>query len=186
MSVRIKRKMEGAIKPFDQKLHDELDKKGRDAFCQYLNNIHIPNKKTIHNNVERGIDLLTLDSDDKVMCAWEIEVKKEKSWNNQEVFPHERVHCLTRKDYQWRKDQEFYDLIPYNVSPDCSVYYIILNYHCTKAVLLRPNLILRYRPVYVQNELGKNEFFRRIPVEKVLHLDLTTGIISKVSMGEMV
>ena len=86
----------------------------------------------------------------------------------------------------FRSDKEFYDLIPYNVSPDCSVSYIILNYHCTKAVLLRPNLILRYRPVYVQNELGKNEFFRRIPVEKVLHLDLTTGIISKVSIGEMV
>ena len=71
------RKMTGVIKQFDAVNHTINDKKGRNTFSKFLNSLHKNGNKTVDNPNPYGIDLLTLNSDNVVIKAWEIEVREQ-------------------------------------------------------------------------------------------------------------
>jgi hypothetical protein len=92
------RNMTGVIKQFDADNYTVNDKKGRDAFRKFLNSLHKNGNKTTDNSNPYGIDLITLNNNNIVVKAWEIEVR-EQNWKGDIPFPFSEINCIERKEY---------------------------------------------------------------------------------------
>jgi hypothetical protein len=166
------RNMMGTIRKFDKENHKKNDKKGKDAFMNFINPQHKNGNRTINNPNEYGIDLLTLNKDDLVIMAWEIELR-EYNWRGDVPFPHKEINCLERKEYMWRREKEFYDKIPFSVDPACKLFYVQLNDICSRAVIIPSTVILKYNLQLCKNSI--NEYIRPVPIEKTLRIRLSIG-----------
>ena len=161
--------MHGVIKPFDALDYSRNDQKGRNCFRDFLNTIHQNDKRTIDNPNKYGIDLLTIDTNNVVIRAWEIEIR-EQNWKGDISFPFSEINCIERKEYLWRKDKEFYDKIPFSVDKSCETVYVQLNDICTKAVLIPGSLILKYKLKPWKNRKCSGEYVRQVPIEKTIQI----------------
>jgi hypothetical protein len=165
------RKMTGVIKQFDAVNHTINDKKGRNAFSKFLNLLHKNGNKTVDNPNPYGIDLLTLNSENVVIKAWEIEVR-EQNWKGDIPFPFSEINCIERKEYMWRREKEFYDKIPFSVDKACEVLYVQLNDICTRAVIIPSTTILKYRLKPWANRKCSGEYVRQVPIDKTIKVRL--------------
>lgn len=163
-------KMQGTLKQFDASEHAIYDIAGKTAMLAYLNS-KIQKYKTIENPNKYGIDLLTLDENNKVHFCWELEVRH-GNWKEDTAFPFKEINCIERKDYQWRHDQEFYDKIPFQVSNNCIAYYVQLNKQCNRAVIIRDSIILQHELKPWANRKADNEYVRQVPVTSATEIDL--------------
>lgn len=164
------RKMQGNLKSFDSAEHAEYDVKGKQAMLTYLNNKL--KFKTIENSNRYGIDLLTVNEYNKVMFAWEIEVRH-GNWQGDKPFPFREINCIERKDYQWRHDEEFFKNIPHSVQNNVVVYYVQLNKECNRAVIIRDSVILDHKLKPWANRKAIGEYVRQVPIEKTTQVRLT-------------
>jgi hypothetical protein len=160
------RNMTGTIKPFDAQLHAVTDKKGKLAFLSWLSN-HAT--KNIENPDQYGIDILSLDNKNRVVHAWEIEVRV-KNWMYDRPFPYKTINCLERKEYLWRKGPEFKAKIPFEIHDECKVSYVQLNKDCTRAVIVPGVVILDYPKVRTTNRFNTVEYVRQVPAVKAAHI----------------
>jgi hypothetical protein len=162
--------MHGALKQFDASEHAVYDTAGKTAMLAYLNH-KLTKYRTIENPNKYGIDLLTLDANDKVQYCWELEVRH-GNWKDDTKFPYKEINCIERKDYQWRHDQEFYDKIPFAVSNQCIAYYVQLNKQCNRAVIIRDSIILTFPLKSWANRKAENEYVRQVPITSTTEIDL--------------
>lgn len=166
-----KRKMLGSFKSFDFSEHKNFDKKGKDAFINYLNKTKKDEQKHIENPNKYGIDILSLNSNNEVIFCWEIEVRH-GNWKGDIDFPFKEINCLERKDHQWKRSPEFIKNIPYKMAKDYDVWYVQMNDICTKAVLINSIIILDYPLKQWSNRKIEGEFVRQVPIEKTKQLKL--------------
>jgi hypothetical protein len=172
MNVNEQRKMLGSIKSFDRSEHQLYDNKGKEAMLKFLNHkFKNHNLKTIENPNEYGIDLLTLDTSDKVVHCWEIEVRH-GNWQGDVSFPFREINCIERKDYQWRKEPEFIKKIPFVLSDNFKVSYVQLNRECTRVVIIDSDTILKYPLKPWANRKATNEYVRQVPISETLQVKI--------------
>lgn len=168
----VSRDMRGGIKRFDKNLHALTDKKGKTAFLSYLDTIYLASgHRNIENPNRYGIDVLTLNSDDQVVNAWEIEVRL-CNWVGDLPFRYSSMNCLERKEYMWRKTKEFVDKIPFKVHNDCKVTYVQLNNLCNRAAMVDGDVILEYPRVRTVNKFRTEEYVRKVPINRVTQIKL--------------
>ena len=117
MKIEQKRNMMGELKSFDTLEHSVYDSKGKEAMLNFLNHTLESSLKSIENPNNYGIDLLTLNDQDKVAYCWEIEVRH-GNWQGDRPFPFREINCIERKDYQWRREPEFLKKIPYQMADE--------------------------------------------------------------------
>ena len=172
MTVEAQRKMMGSLKAFDKNDHDEYDSKGKLAMMDFLNRKLGANCTTIENPNKYGIDLLTLNQKGEVIHCWEIEVRY-GNWKGDVKFPFSDINCIERKDYQWRKDQELYDKIPYRVLDAATVAYVQLNNECTRAVIIDSKDILKQPLKPWANRKSSNEYVRQVPISETLQVKIS-------------
>ena len=173
MLITASRNMKGSLKPFNSKNYSINDSKGKTAFRNFLNSLHKNGNRTIDNPNQYGIDLLTLNPSGVVVKAWEIEVR-ENNWTGNRTFPHELVNCIERKEYLWRREQEFYDKIPLEVDKACEVLYVQLNDLCTRAVIIPGSIVLKCRLKPWDNSYCSGEYVRQVPLSKTIQVNLVT------------
>ena len=173
MNVEHRRSMVGSLKSFDKTDHSLYDNKGKQAMMEFLN--RKLNFKTVENPNEYGIDLLTLNEFGKVIYCWEIEVRH-GNWQGDIDFPFREINCIERKDYQWRKDKELFDKIPFDTVLDLKVSYVQLNKECTRAVIIDGDTILNYPLKSWPNRKGTNEYVRQVPISKTVQVRLAKKI----------
>jgi len=173
MSMSEQRNMMGSIKSFDKSEHKIYDNKGKEAMLKFLNyKFKSKNVKTIENSNKFGIDLLTLDENDKVVHCWEIEVRH-GNWQGDIAFPFREINCIERKDYQWRKEPEFIKNIPFEMSDNFNVSYVQLNKECTRAVIIDSSTILKYPLKPWANRKATNEYVRQVPISETLQVKIS-------------
>lgn len=169
-STEISRGMSGALKDFDRAEHNIYDTKGKNALISVLNK-----KDSQHKNIENpntlGIDVLTLNEEGKVVRCWEIEVRH-GNWQGDVPFPFREINCIERKDYQWRRDQEFLDKIPYEMADSFKVYYVQMNKECTRAVIIDGDIILNYTLKPWRNRKADGEYVRQVPISETKQIKL--------------
>lgn len=166
------RQMLGTIKKFDSKEHSVYDSKGKTAMMNFLNRkLAEYNLKTIENPNQYGIDLLTVNSNNKVVHCWEIEVRY-GNWRGDVPFPFSEINCIERKDYQWRRDEEFVKKIPYEMLDKYKVSYVQLNAECTRAVIIDGDIILEYPLKQWANRKSDGEYVRQVPIKKTVQVRL--------------
>ena len=170
MSVESERRMKGSLKKFDSGEHNVYDVKGKDAMMAYLNR-RFPKYKTIENPNKHGIDLLTLNDDERVVACWEIEVRY-GNWSGDIKFPFSEINCIERKDYQWRKEFSFTEKIPFKLAVGYEVTYVQLNKECTRAVLIKSTTILKYPLKPWANRKADNEYVRQVPIGETVQLKI--------------
>lgn len=167
MSVSKNREMQGSIKKFNKEEHSLFDDKAKQAWLKYLNNYKFANTKikTIENPNIHGIDLISLNENNQVIFAWELEVRA-GNWKGDIEFPFSSINCIERKDYQWKKAPEFVDKIkPYELAKDCTVYYVQFNDLCSRAVVIEGSVILEQKLIPWSNRYVQNgEYVRQVPV----------------------
>ena len=156
--------MLGQIKTFDQAEHDVYDKLGKAAVLKFLQSNLPSNLTSIENTNKYGIDLLSLNENNEVRYCWEVEVRY-GNWQYDTDFPYRDINCIERKDYQWRKDTEFVNKIPYKLADNCVVYYVQLNKLCTRAVFIKDEVILSYPLIPWANRKASNEYVRQVPID---------------------
>lgn len=177
-NVQQLRKMTGTLKSFDNDEHFVYDEQGKNAILHFLNNkLKKYNLQTIENTNQYGIDLLTFNSLNKVIHCWEIEVRY-GNWQGDIPFPFKEINCIERKDYQWRKEQEFIDKIPFPLSSDFKVTYVQLNKECTRAVLIDSDIILKYPLKQWNNRKATGEYVRQVPISETIQIKLKTPNVS--------
>jgi hypothetical protein len=169
-----KRSMRGNIKPFSNHMHAVTDNQGKNALLSYLKRNKI-GFRNVSNDNRHGIDVLTLNNNDEVVMAWEVEVRN-GAWKNDYNFPFRTINCIERKEYMWRKDEEFTNKIPYKVADNCSVYYVQMNKNCKRAVILDSKTILEYPLVRSFNKYAEQhnivEYVRQVPSKEAVHVIL--------------
>jgi len=168
ISVETSRNMVGTLKTFDKAEHSQYDNKGKDALMKYLNS---QGETTIKNPNQYGIDLLTVEND-VVKGCWEVEVRH-GNWRGDVPFPFNKINCIERKDYLWRKDQELFDKIPFAVDSEAKIYYVQLNNECNRAVIIDGDTVLQYPLVSWDNRKTAGEYVRQVPISKCLQVKLT-------------
>lgn len=172
MNVQQSRNMVGVIKKFDCVDHKNYDNKGKEALIKYLNvKFDFDGYSTIENSDRHGIDVLTLNNDKKVIACWEVEVRY-GNWPNDSVFPFDKINCIERKDYLWRKDEELLNKIPHPVHPGLKVYYVQLNKLCTRGVIIDGEDILKYPLKPWTNRKAEGEYVRQVPILCCKEIDL--------------
>lgn len=174
MALSQKRGMIGVIKEFDRVDHDRNDNRGKQAVLRFLNSTQAEHGvRTIENPNEYGIDLLTLNDKNEVVGCWEVEVRS-GNWRGDVLFPFSTINCIERKDYQWRKDEEFQQKIPskFRVTPECEVFYVQLNDECTRATIINGKTILQYPLVPWKNRKAEGEYVRQVPIKETLQVKL--------------
>jgi len=172
MTVENKRKMIGALKPFDETDYGTYDSFGKKSMMTFLNRkLEKFNLRTIENPNNYGIDLLTMNVHDKVVHCWEIEVRH-GNWKGDIDFPFREINCIERKDYQWRKEQEFLNKIPFDIKDNFKVTYVQLNKECTRAVLIDSEMILQYPLKQWANRKYQGEYVRQVPISKTVQLKI--------------
>lgn len=172
MNIENKRNMVGTLKKFDREDHGVYDSKGKDAMLKFLNGKLSKMKlRTVENPNEYGIDLLTLNESDEVIHCWEIEVRH-GNWQGDIEFPFREINCIERKDYQWRKEEEFLRKIPFKLSKDFKVSYVQLNKECTRAVMIDSDTILKYPLKQWNNRKATGEYVRQVPIKETVQVRL--------------
>ena len=169
-SIESSRGMSGALKSFDKSEHNVYDAKGKNAMISVLNK-HYPQYKNIQNPNTFGIDVLTLNNTGKVVGCWEVEVRH-GNWQGDVPFPFREINCIERKDYQWRRNQEFLDKIPYEMADKYKVYYVQMNKECTRAVIIDGDIILNYPLKNWKNRKADGECVRQVPISKTIQIKL--------------
>jgi len=168
------RSMRGNIKPFSNHMHSVTDNQGKNALLSYLKRNKI-GFRNVSNPNKHGIDVLTLNNKDEVVSAWEVEVRN-GAWKFDSNFPFPTINCIERKEYMWRKEEEFSNKIPYKIADNCNVYYVQMNKNCTRAVILDNKTILEYPLVRSFNKYAKEhnitEYVRQIPSKEAEHIIL--------------
>jgi hypothetical protein len=168
MSVVKSRGMVGTLKKFDADDHGKYDQVGRDAMKKFLNRVLKENDlKTIDNPNIHGIDLLSLNSKNEVVCCWEIEVRH-GNWQGDIEFPFRDINCIERKDYQWRREKEFISKIPFTLAEQYFVYYVQLNRECNRAVVIDSRTILKYPLKPWSNRKAEGEYVRQVPISETI------------------
>jgi hypothetical protein len=170
-SIESSRGMAGSLKSFDKTEHNIYDTKGKNAMISVLNK-HYPQYKNIQNPDTYGIDVLTLNNKGKVVGCWEVEVRH-GNWQGDVKFPFREINCIERKDYQWRRDQEFLDKIPYDMADKYKVYYVQMNKECTRAVIIDGDIILNYPLKSWKNRKADGECVRQVPISKTIQIKLS-------------
>ena len=170
MSVEQNRGMMGSLKPFERNEHNTYDSKGKDALIKFLSE-KLPKFKTIENPNQYGIDLLTLNEYNKVIHCWEVEVRH-GNWQGDIPFPFREINCIERKDYQWKRAQEFLDKIPFDMAEKYEVSYVQLNRECTRAVIIDSSVILKYDLKQWANRKYSNEYVRQVPISETVQVRL--------------
>ena len=165
-----KRNMYGTLKSFDKAEHSKYDDLGKIAMIEFLHK-RLPNLKTVENPNRFGIDLLTFNTLDKVAHAWEIEVRH-GNWQGDISFPFNEINCIERKDYQWRKDEELFQKIPFGVSSNLKVYYVQLNKECNRAVIIEGDTILEFPLKPWANRKAEGEYVRQVPISLTIQVKL--------------
>jgi hypothetical protein len=168
VSVEEQRGMKGALKSFDRQEHMIYDDKGKDAVIRYVDRI-LDGKglTTIENPNAYGIDVLTLNSKEEVVAAWEVEVRH-GNWKGDVKFPFRDINCIERKDHQWKREKTFTDKIPYTLAKNCKVYYVQLNKECTRLVVIDADKILKYPLKAWSNRKASGEYVRQVPISETL------------------
>ena len=128
--------------------------------------------KSIENPNQYGIDLLTLNEYDMVVCCWEIEVRH-GNWYGDVKFPFSEINCIERKDYQWRKDFSFIDKIPFKLANNFKVSYVQMNRECNRVVLIDSETILKYPLKPWANRKANNEYVRQVPIDKTVQIRIS-------------
>lgn len=170
-STEISRGMSGSLKSFDKAEHNIYDTKGKNAMISVLNK-NYSQYKNIENPNTLGIDVLTLNKGGKVVGCWEVEVRH-GNWQGDVPFPFREINCIERKDYQWRRDQEFLDKIPYEMADKYKVYYVQMNKECTRAVIIDGDIILNYPLKSWRNRKADGEYVRQVPISKTIQIKLS-------------
>lgn len=168
--VQVSRGMSGALKDFDKSENVIYDTKGKDAMISILNK-HYPQYQNIENPNTLGIDVLSLNKDGKVVGCWEIEVRH-GNWQKDVPFPFDMINCIERKDYQWRRDQEFLDKIPYEMADKYKVYYVQMNKECTRAVIINGDDVLKHPLKPWRNRKADGEYVRQVPTSKAIQIKI--------------
>jgi hypothetical protein len=172
MNVEQQRKMVGALKKFDSSDHRNYDSKGKEAMIKFLNRKLVNFElKTIENTNTYGIDLLTINKNNKVVHCWEIEVRH-GNWQGDIAFPFREINCIERKDYQWRKETEFVNKIPFDLANNYKVTYVQLNKDCTRAVFIDSDTILKYPLKQWANRKADGEYVRQIPISETVQVKI--------------
>ena len=171
MSIEQKRNMMGELKSFDTAEHSVYDSKGKEAMLNFLNHTLESALKSVENPNNYGIDLLTLNEENKVVYCWEIEVRH-GNWQGDKPFPYREINCIERKDYQWRREPEFLKKIPYKMADEYKVCYVQLNKECTRAVIIEGDEILKYPLKQWANRKANNEYVRQVPIENTVQIVL--------------
>lgn len=176
MNIEQQRKMMGALKSFDRSDHSTYDNKGKEAMMAFLNKkLSKFNLRTIENPNQYGIDLLTLNALDKVVHCWEIEVRH-GNWQGDIAFPFNEINCIERKDYQWRREQEFIDKIPFKLAAEYKISYVQLNKECTRAVMIDSDTILKYPLKQWSNRKAEGEYVRQVPIKETVQVKLRSDL----------
>jgi hypothetical protein len=168
--VQIERGMRGNHKDYDPDEKSIYDPLAKEAMIKSLNKT-FPNLHHIENPNPYGIDVLTLNEDDKVTACWELEVRH-GNWQGNKPFPFKKVNCIERKDYQWRRDQKFLDNIPYEMADKYKVFYVQMNKECTRAAIINGNTVLKYPLKSWDNRKKFGEFVRQVPIEEAIQIKL--------------
>lgn len=172
MSAEQQRNMMGALKSFDVSDFNSYDGLGKQSMMNFLNKkLKSYNLQTIENTNQYGIDLLTVNVYNKVVHCWEIEVRY-GNWQGDVVFPYKEINCIERKDYQWRKDDEFLKNIPIPLANGYKVTYVQLNRECTRAVMIDSENILKYPLKIWDNRKSKGEYVRQVPISETVQVKL--------------
>ena len=166
------RNMKGVIKKFSKPDYDRNDRRGREALKPFLNKL--TKLRTIDNPNKIGIDLLTLNSKDQVVACWEVEVR-EGNWLKDTLFPFSTINCIERKEYQWRKEQEFLDKIPFELHKDCKVFYVQMNNLVNRCVIIDSSIILKHKLIPWKNRKSEDEYVRQVPVSLCKQYKITGG-----------
>ena len=168
------RSMRGNIKPFSNHMHSVTDNQGKNALLSYLDRNKI-GFKNVSNPNRHGIDVLTLNDQDEVVIAWEVEVRN-GAWKFDSNFPYSTINCIERKEYMWRKEEEFSNKIPYKIADNCNVYYVQMNKNCNRAVMLEGETILKYPLVRSFNKYAEQhnitEYVRQVPSKEATNIIL--------------
>lgn len=174
MNVNEQRNMMGTLKAFDRSEHNVYDTKGKEAMIKLLNRkLSKFDLKTIENPNQYGIDLLTVNSLNKVVHCWEIEVRH-GNWQGDISFPFREINCIERKDYQWRRDNEFLKKIPLEMANNYKVSYVQLNKECTRAVIIEGDTILKYPLKQWANRKATNEYVRQVPISETVQIKIAS------------
>jgi hypothetical protein len=171
--IRDKRQMKGTLKSFNSKEHRVYDSKGKRAIISYLQRT-LPNLKHVENPDQYGIDVVSLNANQEVVACWEVEVRH-GNWQGDRTFPFREINCIERKDYQWRKEKEFLDKIPYKMSEDYNVFYVQMNKECTRAAIIDGNTVLEYPLKPWRNRKAQGEYVRQVPISRVKQCVLVEG-----------
>jgi len=170
--IEQKRNMKGTLKSFDRNEHNIYDKKGKESFLNFLNHKFKKfNLVTIENSNAYGIDLLTLNEFNKAIHCWEIEVRY-GNWKGDVKFPFDKINCIERKDYQWRKEDEFVQKIPHPLNNNYKVTYVQLNNLCNRAVMIDSDVILNFPLVPWSNRKSTGEYVRQVPITHTVQVEM--------------
>ena len=168
MDQRTKRNMKGIIKEFDKEEHRVFDNKGKTAMLNYLEKKHSKDKTVRHieNPNKYGIDVLTLNEDNKVVACWEVEVRY-GNWKGDRSFPFSSINCIERKDHQWRKEKTFTEKVPFEFADNYHVFYVQMNNKCTRAAIIKGDVVLKYPLKPWRNRKSSGEYVRQVPISEI-------------------
>lgn len=169
-SIENSRGMIGGLKSFDQSEQKIYDPKGKKAMISALNK-SFPQYQNIENPNEYGIDVLSLNANNKVVGCWEVEVRH-GNWQGDVSFPFREINCIERKDYQWRRDSEFLEKIPFEMADKYKVFYVQMNKECTRAIIIDGDIILNYPLKMWNNRKATGEYVRQVPIAKTTQIKL--------------
>ena len=161
-------------KSFDQKEHDIYDPLGKNAMLSILKK-KFPQYEHIENPNRYGIDVLTLNKNNKVIACWEVEVRH-GNWQGNIPFPFSDINCLDRKDEQWLKEPKFLNNIPFEMADNYKVHYVQMNKECTRAVVIEGDTVLKYPLKEWKNRKAvkenKTEYVRQVPISDTKQIKL--------------
>lgn len=161
------RAMKGTIKKFNLKDFIINDNKGKLFALNILKekklqkDFHLENCFIIENSNKYGIDLLAI-KDNIIIAAFEVEMRS-NIWKGDKDFPFKEIKCLERKEYQWRKSEEFLKKLPkeYIVSENLKTYYMQINNLGNRAVIINGQDIFKY-PLKHWKTNFQNEYARAV------------------------
>mgnify|MGYP003522077913 FL=1 len=171
------RDMKGTIKKFNIQSHRVNDKKGKVFALQILNQsqvliqkLGLENCNFIENENRYGIDLLAINNNNEIIAAFEVEMRT-NIWKGDTDFPFSEIKCLERKEYQWRKTEEFFQKIPskYNYHKDIKTYYMQLNDIGNRSVIISGDEILKNKLVPWKTNVT-NEYARAVPLARCINV----------------
>ena len=172
-TVALKRGMKGGIKKFDPANHQKNDDRAKKVLIAYLNEKSVGKPwTTIENSCIYGIDVLTINSQNEIIAAYDVEVR-EKNWTEKSRIRFPTINCIERKDYLWRGDAKLSSVESrFTISPSCEFFYVQFNAHCDRFYAIKGSTVLQYPLVRWPNRLEGDveEYVRQVPQEKAYYV----------------